>query len=157
MRDLVGRRTELRALVDLVTGSPHRLITVTGPAGIGRSRLVAVLVTIVRSRTQLPVYTLDLSGPGEPNLLGEVIAEAVGPPGSWRSAPVDRVAAELRGRSALLVLDCLERLVEAALVLAELVRRCPGLTVVSISRRPLDLAGERRLALGPLPPADAQR
>jgi len=153
--DLVGRQDELRALADLVTARRHRIITVTGPAGVGKSRLVAALVTIVRNRTPLTVYTVDLSGLGEPGLVGEVVAEAIGRPGSWRSSPVDRVAAELRGRTALLVVDCFERLVDAAPVLAELVRRCPGLTVLTTSQRPLNLAGERRLPLGSLPLADA--
>ena len=127
----------------------------TGPAGIGKSRLVAALITIVGGRTGPPVYSVDLSGLGDPGLVGEVIAEAIGPAGSWRSAPVDRVAARLRQQRAILVLDCFERLVEAAPVVAAMVRRCPGLTVLSTSQRPLEPAGERRLPLGPLPLADA--
>jgi predicted ATPase/transcriptional regulator with XRE-family HTH domain len=153
--DLVGRRAELRALVDLVIGSRYRIVTVTGPAGIGKSRLAASLVAVLGGRPELAVYTVDFSGLGEPALVGEVIAEAVGSPGSSRLAPVDRVAVELRQRPAVLVLDCFERLVDAAAVLAAMVRRCPGLRVLVTSRRPLELAGERRLPLGPLPLADA--
>ncbi len=153
--DLVGRRSELRALADLVTVARHRIITVTGPAGIGKSRLVAALVAAMRGPAGLAVYTVDLSGLSEPDLVGEVIAEAIGAPVSVRSAPVERIAVELGERRTVLVLDCFERLVDAAATVAALVRRCPGLTVLTTSRRRLDLSGERLLVVGPLPPADA--
>jgi len=148
---LVGRGVELRALADLVTGGRHRLVTVTGPSGVGKSRLVAELVTVLRQRTALDVRTLDLSAVREPELVGELVAEALGCGGASRLAPAARVAAGLRGRRVLLVLDCFERLLPAATVVAELIARCPGLAVVVTSQRPLRLATERLLPLPPLP------
>ncbi|MDG4826921.1 helix-turn-helix domain-containing protein [Asanoa sp. WMMD1127] len=150
---LIGRDAELRALLDLVAGARHRLVTVTGPGGIGKSRLVAELAVALGGRTDLAVCALDLSAVREPELVGELVADALGC-GPSRLAPVDRVAAQLGERRVVLLLDRFEQLVAAASEVAALVRRCSGLTVVVTSQRALRVRGERLFALDPLP-ADA--
>lgn len=149
--DLIGRDRELRALADLATGGRHRLITMTGPAGVGKSRLAAELATTLAPRTGLAVRTVDLSAVYEPELVGELIAGALGC-GTSALPPVERVAAHLRDQRLVLLLDRFEQLVEAAPVLATLVRRCPGLTVVVTSQRPLRVRDERLVAVRPLDP-----
>jgi predicted ATPase/transcriptional regulator with XRE-family HTH domain len=149
--DLVGRDEELRALMDLATGTRHRLITVTGPAGVGKSRIVAELVHLLARRTDLEARTLDLSSVREPELVGELVAAALDC-GVSRLPPVERVAAHLRGRRVVLILDRFEQLVAAAPDLAALLRRCTGLTLVVASQRPLQVRGERTVPLGPLTP-----
>jgi predicted ATPase/transcriptional regulator with XRE-family HTH domain len=154
---LVGRRRELEALVDLVRGGRHRQITITGPGGIGKSRLATALVAALETGTDLDVRGIDVSAVHDPTLLVEVAAEAIlgpGPSGS-RLPTVERVAAELRGRRLVLLLDCCDRVVAAAPDLALLVRRCPGLTLVVTSQRPLRVTGERLVRLAPLPPPEA--
>src|SRR5262249_42078659 len=146
--ELVGRRREQHALTDLVTGGRYRLITLTGPAGGGKSHLAAVLVAHWEQRTDLEGRAGDLSAVTDPALVGELIAEVVAGPGGMLAA-VERIAAELRGRRFVLVLDRLEWLTGAAPMLATLVRRCPGLTILAISQRPLRVSNERLVRLGP--------
>jgi predicted ATPase/transcriptional regulator with XRE-family HTH domain len=152
--DFVGRVTELRTLADLVAGGRHRLVTITGPAGVGKSRLAAELVAVLARRTTLEIHALDLSALREPDLVTELVAEVLGC-GASRLRPVDRIAAQLGARRAIVVLDRLERLVAAAPDLAELIRRCAGLTLLATSQRPLHVRHERVVQLGPLPPAAA--
>jgi predicted ATPase len=148
--DLVGRRDQLRQLVDLVSGGRHRVVTVTGPGGVGKSRLVAELVTALRRQSAIEVRTLDLSALAEPGLVGESIAEALGGRG-FRLSPVERIVAQLGNGRLILVLDCFERVVAAAPFVSDLVRRCPGVRVVVTSQRPLRINGERQFRLDPLP------
>jgi predicted ATPase/DNA-binding XRE family transcriptional regulator len=152
--DLVGRDRELRMLLDLVLGARHRLVTVTGPAGMGKSRIAAELVTLLSARTDMTVHMLDLSAVREPDLVGELVAASLGC-GVSRLPVVDRVAAHLRDRRVVLVVDRFEQLVSAAPKLVELVRRCPGLSLVVTSQRSLQVRAERLVVLGPLAPAEA--
>ena len=153
--ELIGRAGELWALLDLVMGGRHRIVTVTGPGGVGKSRLVAELVTALRLRSSLPVVALDLSALTDPGLVGEVIVEALAAGGPSRLPALERVAVQLKDRRVVAVLDCFERLVAAAPFVANLVRRCSGLTVLTTSQRPLRLSGERVFRLAPLPPEPA--
>jgi predicted ATPase len=149
--DLVGRGQELRRLADLVTGDKHRLVSVTGAGGVGKSRLVAELVTVLRRQTNLDIRTLDLAGLSDPELVAEAIAETLDIGGGSRLAPVERVASAVRKNRLLLVLDRFEHLLPAAGMLAELVRRCPRLSVLLTSQRRLRINGERQFPLEPLP------
>jgi predicted ATPase/transcriptional regulator with XRE-family HTH domain len=149
--DVVGRDDQLLRLADLVTVGRHRIVTITGPAGVGKSRLAAEVVTAVRRSTDLDVRTIDLSALDAPELVGEVVAEVFAGSPASRLPPTERIAAELQNRRAILVLDCFERLVAAAPFVAELARRCAGLTVLTTSQRPLGVSGERRFPLDPLP------
>ncbi|SFR28080.1 Predicted ATPase [Lentzea waywayandensis] len=147
---LVGRNDELRSLLDLVLRARHRLVSITGPAGAGKSRLAAELAALLGGRTDLVVCTLDLSAVSDVALVGDLVADALGC-GPSRLAPPDRVAAHLRDRRVVLVVDRFEQLVDAAAELAALPRRCPGLTVVVTSQRPLRVRDEHVLALSGLP------
>jgi predicted ATPase/transcriptional regulator with XRE-family HTH domain len=155
--DLTGREHDLRALVDLVSGGRHRLITLVGPAGVGKSRLAAELAAVLERPGALDrpgglaVPHVDLSALRDPGLIGELVADALGFGGPSRLAPAERIAAQLRGRRAVVVLDCFERLVSGAAEVTALVRRCPGLTVIVTTRRPLHVAGVRLLRVEPLP------
>ncbi|MEV6490456.1 AAA family ATPase, partial [Actinoplanes sp. NPDC051633] len=152
--DLVGRDRELRILADLVSGDRHRLVTVTGRAGVGKSRIVAELAASLAPRTDVTVRMLDLSAVYEPELVGELIAAALGC-GPSRLAPRERIAAHLGDERVLLVLDRFEQLVAAAPELVDLLRRCPDLRLVVTSQRRLQVRGERVVALEPLTPEAA--
>ncbi|MFJ5990332.1 ATP-binding protein [Lentzea sp. NPDC092896] len=144
---LVGRERELTTVRRLLRR--HRLVTLAGPGGAGKSRLAAELCP------SGPV--VELESVHRPDLLWHVIAFSLNvweEPGSPLHATVVRALAEHR----LLVLDNCEHLIhEAASAVAELLAGCPRLRVLVTSREPLDLAGEMCVEVGPLSPADARQ
>ncbi|MGW6707493.1 ATP-binding protein [Streptomyces sp. NPDC054956] len=133
LSSFIGRERELTALASLL--ATQRLVTLTGPAGIGKTRLAVRTVRTLNGRDGLDTVWVDLA-----TLPERRWAELEG-------ALVDRLA----GREALLVLDGCEQLGEAGAGLAaELLLRLPGLRILATSQRRLRLAGEAVLAVPPL-------
>ncbi|MQY11909.1 hypothetical protein SRB5_20280 [Streptomyces sp. RB5] len=147
----VGRAPELAELGRLL--SDARLVTVTGAAGVGKSRLALHAANAVQKRFGNGVWLVDLSALRDEELLPHAVLDALGrtdAPGV--RGPVERLLARLAGRRLLLVLDGCEHLAApCARLVAELLRHSPGLTVLATSRRTLDAEGERLLPLLPLP------
>ncbi|MFI5860589.1 ATP-binding protein [Streptomyces sp. NPDC051546] len=132
LSSFIGRERELTALAALL--ATERLVTLTGPAGIGKTRLA---VRTVRSLG-------DGDGP-------EVVwAELAGLPERCRDALREELADRLAGRDVLLVLDGCEQLGESAAGLAAELLRLPGLRILATSQRRLRIAGEAVLAVPPL-------
>jgi predicted ATPase/DNA-binding SARP family transcriptional activator len=134
--DLVGRR-----LAD------HRLVTLLGPGGSGKTRLALE----ASGRHDGPSWFVDLAAVTGGGQVAEAVRSAVG--ATARPGLTDLEAAQLAlaGRDHLLVLDNCEHLVEAAAdVAARLLAAVPELRVLATSRTPLDVAGEQRLPVPPL-------
>ncbi|HEX8869369.1 MAG TPA: LuxR C-terminal-related transcriptional regulator [Lentzea sp.] len=146
---LVGRERELTAVRRLLR--KHRLVTLTGSGGAGKSRLAAELCPAESGTT-----VVELEAVHRPDLLWHVVAFSLNvweEPGS----PLRETIAHALADHRVLVLDNCEHLVrEAAEVVVELLARCPRLRVLVTSREPLDLAGEMCVDIGPLSPADAR-
>ncbi|MDN3022389.1 regulator [Streptomyces sp. S.PB5] len=141
----VGRSAELAALCVLLDSS--RLVTVTGPAGIGKSRLAA------RAVSGRGAWRVELAPVRDPEFVDYAVVDALGLTDHTTRLPRETLLAHLTGpgRELLLVLDGFEHLVAAcAELVADLLSRVPGLRVLAVGRRPLSLAGERVFALGPL-------
>ncbi|MFI6640283.1 BTAD domain-containing putative transcriptional regulator [Streptomyces sp. NPDC050504] len=174
LTSLVGREQTLRTLGSLL--SAGRLVTLTGPGGVGKTRLAlaaAAQAESAPSDTIAPdgVWLVELAGQyGGVDDLMESVSAALGlrddTPAGTRSpgaafalpSPAERVADALCDRRALLVLDNCEHVVEAAAALADrLLRAAPGLRVLATGRQPLGIAGEAVLPVEPLLPADAER
>ncbi|HVQ96291.1 MAG TPA: BTAD domain-containing putative transcriptional regulator [Mycobacteriales bacterium] len=137
----VGRVREADEIIRLIAEA--RLLTVTGPAGCGKSRLVQHVLAQPDFDT---CHYIDLAGLTDPARLPDAVAVVLG-------LRADQPPAEqLRDRAALLVLDNCEHLVDGC---AELVLRllvdCPGLRVLCTSREPLAVPGEHLMRLAPLP------
>ncbi|GLP72628.1 hypothetical protein TUSST3_92450 [Streptomyces sp. TUS-ST3] len=144
----VGRRAELSGLARSLDTS--RLVTVTGPGGIGKSRLAA---RVAGARCAPPdgVWRVELAAVRDPEFLDYAVVETLGLTDHTVRAPRETLLAHLTGRRLLLVLDGFEHLVDAcAALVVDLLEQLPGLSVLAVGRRPLTVAGEQVLALGPL-------
>ncbi|MER8262944.1 BTAD domain-containing putative transcriptional regulator [Streptomyces griseus] len=170
---LVGRRQALADLARLLADA--RLVTLTGPGGVGKTRLAVAAATTERDGARPGeladgAWLVEFSGirAGTPADLAQVVAATLGIrddapsslPGTGSATPSlpHRLAAALRDRRTLLVLDNCEQVVDAAAELAELLlRTAPGLRVLATGQEALGLAGEAMFLVEPLPPADAVR
>jgi predicted ATPase/DNA-binding SARP family transcriptional activator len=151
LTDVVGRAaavTELRARL-----TERRLVTLTGPGGVGKTRLA--LVTAAESADAFPdgVWLTELAGltPGGAATPADVLMAVLGIRDDSSADPSGRLAGALSGRQMLLILDNCEHLVDqAAELTARLLQAAPGLRVLVTSREPLRLAGEVVWAVPPL-------
>ncbi|MCX4809694.1 regulator [Streptomyces sp. NBC_01239] len=143
----VGRSAELTGLTRALDAS--RLVTVTGPGGVGKSRLAAHAAT--RSAPPDGVWRVELAPVRDPELVDFAVVEALRLTDHTARLPREALLGHLAERQLLLVLDGFEHLVEVcAELVAELLGRVPGLRVLAVGRRPLELAGERIVAVAPL-------
>lgn len=153
---LVGRDEELAELTALLGEVGTRLVTLTGPGGVGKSRLAVALADQLATRYPDGVYFVRLATVTEPDVMWTTIAESLGVSGDGRSPPT--FFEHIAHRNALFVLDNLEQIPAAAAVVTELLRAGPCLGVVATSRRPLHVLGEHEYpvaTLGQPDPAEA--
>jgi predicted ATPase/DNA-binding XRE family transcriptional regulator len=150
MTPLIGRNGALADLRALVSSGTHRLVTITGPGGVGKTRLAMEVLRLEGSEFPGGARAVDLAAVREPALVLPRITAALGLPESVGIDHLDALASHLAGRRVLLVLDNLEQLRAAAPVLADLVARCPALVMVSTSRAPLRVRAEHEVVLGAL-------
>ncbi|MGK5552163.1 ATP-binding protein [Actinomadura kijaniata] len=145
----VGRERELRRVRDALAAA--RLVTLTGPGGVGKTRVALRAARDAAAAFPDGVRLVELSGLRDPGLLAGAVAASLGVRDGMAHVPVGLLAGGLRDRRLLLVLDTCEHLVGAA---ADLVRAllagCPELRVLATSRQPLDVLGERVLPVPPL-------
>jgi predicted ATPase/DNA-binding CsgD family transcriptional regulator len=149
---LVGRDAEIAELSALVDSPDVRLVTLTGPGGIGKTRLSLE----VARRASLAAF-VSLASVTDPDLLAGAIETQLGIESDIGRSSVDNLARVFQGRTLLLLLDNLEHLLDGTTVISELLAACPELTVLSTSRIRLGLSGEHVVPLDPLetPPADS--
>ncbi len=136
----------LNELLKLVDDASTRLVTLTGPGGIGKTRLAVELA----HQLEGPVAFVPLASLVDPALLAATVGQALavehGPTRTHLESLIEHVGA----RTLTIVLDNLEQIPDAAGDIATLLRSCPALTVVATSRVPLRIAGEHRFAVRPL-------
>ncbi|MFH8618740.1 BTAD domain-containing putative transcriptional regulator [Streptomyces sp. NPDC017979] len=151
--DLVDRGTAVDEVCGLL--ACRRLVTLTGPGGVGKTRLALAVAHRMVERFPDGAWLVELAGAGGD--LAEVVAASLGlrDDGVWGARPPgsadDRLAAVLRGRRMLLVLDNCEHVVDRAAALVErLLREAPGLVVLTTSQESLALAPETLWAVPPL-------
>jgi predicted ATPase/class 3 adenylate cyclase len=142
---LVGRERELQEAGALLRA--NRLVTLVGPGGSGKTRLGLQVGADATEDFVHGVFWIPLQAVSDPALVPATVAQGVGAPGD----PVEF----LGGKSALLLLDNLEQLVEAAPFVAKLLTETTGVKVLATSRESLRVAGEQRYPVDPLPERDA--
>ncbi|MFJ6620239.1 ATP-binding protein [Kitasatospora sp. NPDC091335] len=146
----VGRQDELAELAGLLASA--RLVTVTGPGGVGKSRLALRAAVLAAGPFPDGAWLVDVTPVQDSLLLGHAVLEALRLAEGTARPPLDVLAERLEGRRLLLVLDGCEHLVEACAELADaLLRALPGLRLLATSRTALRASGEHLLALAPLP------
>ena len=138
---LVGRSAALQRLQDLV--SAYRVVTLTGPGGIGKTSLALQVARHVMGEFADGGWLVELAALSDPDLVPSAVAGALGlRPGSDSISP-ETVARAIGGKRLLLVLDNCEHVIAGAATLAEvLARSCPRATVLATSREVLRIEGE---------------
>jgi hypothetical protein len=147
---LVGRLRELGDVSALVGAEGTRLVTLTGPGGIGKTRLALAVAEDVMGIFPNGVFVVALAAVTEAALVVPTIAQALGVTEQPDEPPPRTLARRLEQRTVLVVIDNVEQVLDAAVDLAELLEAAPGLSVLATSREPLHIRGEREYALPPL-------
>jgi predicted ATPase/DNA-binding CsgD family transcriptional regulator len=148
---LNGREPELAELQALLDGDDIRLLTLTGPGGIGKTRLALEVAARVQGDFAHGACFVPLDGIRDSRLVPNAIAEALGVRESADQSIADVLAVVLRPQHLLLVLDNLEQVVDAGVWLASLLAECPRLKMLVTSRALLHIQGERQFLVPPLP------
>jgi predicted ATPase/class 3 adenylate cyclase len=146
---LIGREEVVAQLVQLANQPDNGLLTLTGPGGSGKTRLAIALAEAMAVQNPDGVYFAALESVTSPEMMWTTVASALDLPPEGRAPPA--IYDHLAHRAALLVLDNLEQVQDAFLVVAELRRVAPSLRLLVTSRHPLHVSGELEF---PVPPLD---
>ena len=151
---LVGRGDDLESLAGLAR--EHRVVTISGPGGVGKTRAVIELGRMLFAEFPDGVAFIALADVTDPAQFLPALADALDVKEAEGRTLRDGIAVLIGDKKALLLLDNLEQVVSAAPEVAGLIERCPGLRIVTTSRTPLRISAEREYTLAPLelPPDD---
>ncbi len=145
-----GRESEVAAVSAILRRDDVRLVTLTGPGGVGKTRLGLKVTAELAPDFAGGAAFVPLAPVSDPDLVPTAIALALEMRDGEDKPPAERLRRFLRDREMLLLLDNFEQVTEAGPFLAELLVSCPGLTVLVTSRAALHLSGERVFAVPPL-------
>jgi predicted ATPase/DNA-binding XRE family transcriptional regulator len=143
---LIGRERELEVVLAALERPEVRLLTLTGPGGIGKTRIA--LEAAVRME---PTFFVQLENTSDPRMVIPAVARAVGVSGT-QEPTMEAISERLRDERALIVLDTFEHVLDAASDVADLLAACPGATFLATSRAALRVRGEHEVAIPTLEP-----
>ena len=149
----VGREKEVAAAKELLLRQDARLVTVTGPGGIGKTRLAVQVATGLVERFPGGTHFVPLASLSDPDLIASVIVQTLGIREGGSQSPLEVLKQNFQDSlraPMLLVLDNFEHLVQAAPIVADLLAISPHLKIMVTSREPLHVYGENEFPVPPL-------
>ena len=146
---LIGRERELEQMLAALADPTLQLLTLTGPGGIGKTRLALEAAARARPLFADGVRFVSLAAERDPTLLLSILMRSVAADRA-HGPELELLARHLRDDRMLLVLDTFEHLLDAGPVLGELLYACPGVRALVTSRAALHVRGEREMAVTPL-------
>ena len=150
VQPLIGREALLGQLAEMIID--HRLVTLVGPGGVGKTSLAMELARTVGGQFEDGVHVVELVGVVDKDATAAALATAIDVNLRKSSSIDDAIVDLLRPRHSLLVLDNCEHLIEpVAELVARILREAPTISIVATSREPLAVAGERLWTVDPLP------
>ena len=147
---LLGRDADVQTLRHWLADPAARLITLTGPGGVGKTRLALELARAIAAEGASRVLFVGLAAVRNPAFVAPAIAEALGVLDATALDLPRRARLACDGTPTLLVLDNFEQVLDAAPLVADLLTSVAALRVLVTSRAPLRVRGEREYAVGPL-------
>ncbi len=147
---LLGREQDLDALQQLLRRAGVRLVTLTGLPGVGKTRLATEVMESLKDDFADGVWMVALAAIHDSSLVALTVAQALGVSERGTDSDADSLKAYLRDKEMLLFLDNFEQVLDAALLVSELLGAAPKLKVLVTSRLALHLSGEYEYALAPL-------
>lgn len=147
---LIGREKELERLGKLLEDAAARIVTLTGPGGMGKTRLALQVAADQIERFEDGAFFIDLAPVTEAELMISVLAQTLHVKEMGNRTLIDIVKEFLCSKKMLLLLDNFEQIMDAALQVVELLGSCPGVKFLVTSREALHLRGEKVFTVPPL-------
>ena len=153
----IGREKEVAAVLHQLVREDVRLVTLTGPGGVGKTRMALHVAEQVRAHFADGVWFVSLAPISDPDLVIPTIAQTLGLQEAKEGSLLDQLQVSLRERQTLLLLDSFEQVVRAAMHVANLLTSCPYLKVLVTSREVLHVRAEHEFPVPTLSLPDPKR
>jgi predicted ATPase/DNA-binding XRE family transcriptional regulator len=147
---LIGRDAEIDTVIRLIQQEHARLVTLTGTAGIGKTRLALAIASQIAPTFAGEIIFVPLSSVHDADLIPRSIAHVLALHEAAEQSILNQITARFADKSILLILDNFEHLMDGVVLLVDLLAACPHLTVLVTSRVALRVRGEHRFVVPPL-------